>query len=193
MGEITNCSFWKCPNCGEVLNKGGLGTIFSVGQPTDGIFGSGTCGKCAASFAQADIYGGKYDFVYSRVAETLPADNVPARINLVIFRQGAKPPTDPERYCQKVVHDKYGESGPSVQGWRMVGNPDAPSSSDAVARYAMLSENGQLPDFGRPIDEFAGTGPDGNEIAVLFFSHASRSVGAEQLGFTHKKWWQFWK
>ena len=193
MSEVTDCNFWKCPNCGEVLNKGLLGTIFCVGQPTDGIVEAGTCGKCAASFSQADIYGGKYDFVYSRLPESLPANKVPARISLVIFRQGAKPPTDPERYCQDVAQDRYGKPGPSVQEWRMVGNPNAPSSLDAVARYARMSESEQLPDFGRPTDEFEGTGPDGHQIAVLFFLHPARSAGAEESGVTRKRWWKFWK
>ena len=118
---------------------------------------------------------------------------VASRMSLVVFRQGAKPPADPARYCQQIVHDRYGEPGPSVHEWRMVGNPDAPSSSDAVARYSRLSESEQLPDFGRPTDEFEGTGPDGNQIAVLFFLHAPRGAGAEEPGFTQERWWKFWK
>ena len=127
------------------------------------------------------------------MSEVTDSNKVPTRVSLVIFRQGAKPPTDQERYCQDVVRDRYGKPGPSLQGWRIVGDPNAPSSSDAVVRYSRLSENGQLPDFGRPADEFEGTGPDGNKIAALFFWHAPQSAGAEESGFTHKRWWEFWK
>ena len=129
----------------------------------------------------------------SEVTEALPADKVLSRISLVVFRQGTKPPANPERYCQQIVHDRYGEPGPSIHEWRVVGNPDAPSASEAVARYSRLSESEQLPDFGRPTGEFEGTGPDGNQIAVLFFLYAPRRAGAEQSGFAKKEWWEFWK
>ena len=43
------------------LEKGALGKAIFVGESAENIKGSGTCANCGATFAQSDIYSGKYD------------------------------------------------------------------------------------------------------------------------------------
>ncbi len=58
---ITSNPKWKCPSCGAILGKSGLGKVFFPGEATYKVQGSGTCGQCNRSFSASDIYGGKYD------------------------------------------------------------------------------------------------------------------------------------
>ncbi len=192
--SVTDCKFWRCPKCAEVLEKGLLGTMLFPGQVVD-ISGTGTCGKCGAAFPEAEIYGGTYDFVGVRPT-AVPTDMAPTRISVVIFREGSEPPADTERYYRQIVHDRYGDPQPKVESWRMVGRSDPPTAADAATHYARLSEAGQLPKYGQPSDEFEGTGPDGNKIAVLFFWHDSRRDQPRDTSAAankpRRKWWQFW-
>ena len=55
--------YWKCPNCGVVLDKGpgheGKTTMYM--SPFSRTHGTVTCGGCQSRFAVQDVYGGKYD------------------------------------------------------------------------------------------------------------------------------------
>jgi len=60
--RVTPCLAWKCPQCGTVLRKGGLGQVFMPGDPVSMVAGTATCSVCNSTYSQSDVYGGRYDF-----------------------------------------------------------------------------------------------------------------------------------
>lgn len=171
MGRVTtDCKYWKCPSCGEVLEKGGLGMFMFPGDDTDKILGTSTCSKCGAGFSQSDVYGGAYDFAGERAPTTSPPEEAPASLSVVLFREGAESPDEPRAYCEQVVQERYGVVPcPGIDNWYLVGWMGEPSAAQAAVAYARNRETGQIPDLGSPADEFESTGPDGAQVAALFF------------------------
>lgn len=169
MGRVvTDSKYWRCPSCGEVLEKGGLGVFIFPGDDSGNIIGTATCSKCEAGYSQPDVYGGVYDFVGERAGATQP-DQRPSSVNVVLFREGSDPPPEPKRYCEQVVLERYGEPCPEVQEWYLVGWMGQPNAEQAAVAYAANREAGQIPEFGRLADEVETTGPDDRRVAALFF------------------------
>jgi len=56
-GKHRISEYWRCPQCGSVLQKGSK--LFALAGAT--VVGTATCGVCRAKFAQSDVYAGKYD------------------------------------------------------------------------------------------------------------------------------------
>lgn len=187
MGTVTDVKYWKCPKCGEILEKGMLEKgIVRPGQPADRIIGTGTCSGCRTGYAQSAIYGGEYDFVGDRPTGAVPADRVPTVVSVVLFREGSTPPPDVASYCRQVLRKHYGTTALSVRGWQMIGRLDRPTAATIGALYSGHVAKGEIPDYGHPTDEIEVEGPDGNHVAALVFWHES-AVKAS------KKKWRFWR
>jgi hypothetical protein len=57
MGTVSGVRYWKCPKCGDILEKGALEKgIVQAGQANN-IVGTGTCSRCGTGYAQSAIYG----------------------------------------------------------------------------------------------------------------------------------------
>jgi len=173
--NVTEAPYWRCPGCGELLEKKSLGVLAFPGEPANRMIGTSSCGACGAGFPHQEVYGGAYDFVGEAPAGA-PAGAAPTAVSIVLFREGSDAPGGPEGYCQRVLMDHYGGLGPSVRGWRMVGRLDRPTAGSVGALYAQLRDTGQLPDYGTPTEQFEADGPDGNHVAVLVFWHESHKT-----------------
>ncbi len=100
MGTVTDVKYWKCPSCGQILEKGMLEKgIVQPGEPADRIIGTGTCSGCGTGHAQSAIYGGEYDFAGDQPTDEVPSDRVPTVVSVVLFREGSEPPSS-ERCTQ---------------------------------------------------------------------------------------------
>jgi len=173
--NVTEAPYWRCPGCGELLEKKSLGVLAFPGEPANRMIGTSSCGACGAGFPHQEVYGGAYDFVGEAPAGA-PAGAAPSAVSIVLFREGSDAPGGPEGYCQRVLMDHYGGLGPSVRGWRMVGRLDRPTAAAVGALYAQLRDTGQLPDYGTPTEQFETDGPDGNHVAVLVFWQESHKT-----------------
>ena len=56
-GKDRTYEYWKCPQCGSVLEKGRMDLALAGAT----IVGTATCGVCGAKFPQSEVYAGKYD------------------------------------------------------------------------------------------------------------------------------------
>jgi hypothetical protein len=186
MGTVSGVKYWKCPKCGEILEKGALEKgIVRPGQENS-IIGTGTCSKCGTGYSQSAIYGGDYDFVGDQPKGKVPTDRVPTVVSIVLFREGRDPPPDGAGYCRRILRTHYGERGPTVRGWQMIGRFDRPAADSAGALYSALVESGQIPDYGHATDAIECEGPDGHHVAALVFWHESTEKAP-------RKRWRFWK
>lgn len=166
-GVVTACRMWKCPNCGTLLQKGSLGTIWSPGEPLSRVAGTGSCG-CGASFPQAEIYRGRYD--HDEAPREARTSSVPDTISVVVFCiRSARPPSQPPReYCRSVLGKKYARC--TLANHYIVGFLDDLSANEALALYKENVRHGSLPDLGSQIDSFGGKGPDGSRVVALVFA-----------------------
>jgi hypothetical protein len=180
METVSSVRYWKCPKCGEILEKGMLekGSV-RPGQQLN-IAGTGTCTGCGTGYSQAAIYGGEYDFVGDQPTGEAPKDQVPTVATVVLFREGATPPPDAAGYCRQVLRKHYGTSKLTLRDWQMIGRLDRPTAADTGALYSGLVEQGQIPDYGHPTDQIEGEGPDGNHVAALVFWHESAPKAARK-------------
>jgi len=167
----TDSKYWKCPNCGEVLEKGGLNVFISPGQDSGKIIGTATCGKCQAGFPQSDVYGGTYDFVGERAPDRSSLSARPTGLRVLVLREGEKPPPEPQQYCEQIVYERYGDPPPATKEWNMIGSLVPPNAEQTAVLYSQLRAT-KIPDYGRPTDEFECTGSDGAKVAALFFWEA---------------------
>jgi ribosomal protein L37AE/L43A len=167
--KATDNKIWQCPKCDAILEKGGLGTIIISGESTEKLIGGGTCNNCGASFAQSDIYGGKYDYIEPSIKQPETIATKPMQVKIIIFREGQDQPANPERYYQDIVDRKYGKSKIQVDAWRIAGTRSSLTANEVHALYTAGKNAGMLPDFGTPNDEWGGKGPDGRSIIALFF------------------------
>lgn len=189
MATVTDVKYWKCPNCGELLEKGMLENgIVQPGQAADRIFGTGTCSGCGNGYPQAAIYGGEYDFFGAQPTEEVPADRVPTTVSVVLFREGREPPSsDPQEYCATVLREHYGREV-IIQGWQLVGRLDRPTAGTIGALYSGHVAKGNLPDYGDPTDQLELEGPDGTHVAALLFWHESMRKGPEAAQKKRRFW-----
>lgn len=167
--QVTDSRLWKCPECGELLEKGGLGTIFMPSDPITKVAGTATCSKCGAQFLQSDIYGGRFD-VKTPVSSLKSAEE-PKSVSIVVFRiRSHQPPSDAKSYCRKVLSNKFPNS--DMESYYIVGFADDLSTGEAFSLYQNYVQKGQLPDLGRQIDSVEGSGPGGDTIVALFFTES---------------------
>jgi len=168
---ITSCRLWKCPSCGEVLEKGALGKVVHPGEPASRIVGTATCGKCGAKYSQSDVYGGRYDYDPA-AKEQSGGQQAPTQVSLVVFALGStQAPTEENAkvYCEQILSTRHPDA--RMVKHLVVGFMDQEmTAGESVALYESLVKDGKLPDLGRHFDSFVGPGPDGKPIAVLFFS-----------------------
>lgn len=166
-GHITDCRLWKCPKCGELLEKGGLGTVWIPFDPISKVAGTGTCAKCGAEFPQSDIYGGRFD-VRTPVSSVKVTEQ-PEEVSIVVFRiRSSEPPSDAKSYCRRVLTKKYPNA--NMESHYIVGFADDLTTAEALALYQDFVRKGQLPDLGRQIDSLQGAGPEQDSIVALFFA-----------------------
>ncbi|MGQ9731387.1 MAG: hypothetical protein ACUVX8_08940 [Candidatus Zipacnadales bacterium] len=166
-GRVTSCRLWKCPNCGELLEKTGLGTLWMPSDPLSKVAGTATCGRCGSEFSQSEVYGGRFD-VQPAATVGQPADQA-KQVSVVVFvTRSHQPPADPESYCRKVAAKRF--PGARVTSHYVVGFADDLSVAEALALYQRFVETGQLPRLDPQMDAFTGRGPDGKDIVALFFA-----------------------
>lgn len=175
--SVTDCKLWKCPKCGELLEKGALGADWMPFEPITKVVGTGTCSKCGSTFAQSDIYGGRFDV--ETPLSSVKSHEQPRALSIVVFRiRSYQPPSDAKSYCHKVLATKF----PSADMERnyIVGFADDLSTGEAFALYHEFVRKGQLPDLGRQIESFKGSGPGGDNIVALFFAGEKPENGDEK-------------
>jgi hypothetical protein len=103
----------------------------------------------------------------------IPPERVPTVVSIVLFHQGANPPSDAEGYCRRILGAHYGGSEPTVLGWRMIGRNDRPTARSAGDLYSDHVSKGQIPDYGHWTDTIECEGPDGHHVVALVFWHES--------------------
>jgi hypothetical protein len=190
VATITDVRYWKCPKCGELLEKGLLESgMVNPGESADRIFGTGTCSGCGTGYPQSAIYGGEYDFLGARPTEEAPEDRVPTVVSVVLFREGREPPSsDPQAYCATVLREHYGRDV-IIDGWQLVGRLDRPTAGDIGALYSGHVSKGSIPDYGTPTDQLERDGPDGQHVAALvFWKESMRRADAPRP--KKKRFWQ---
>ena len=166
-GVVTDCRIWKCPKCGELLEKRGLGGIWIPFEPISKVAGTGTCTTCGTAYEQSDIYGGRFDV--HTVAPVAKSRESPPLITLLVFRlRSFDPPSDPKAYCKQVLATRFPRA--RLQRHFVAGNAGDLTVNEAVALYQDFTKKGQLEDLGKLFDSFAGSGPLGDRIVALFFT-----------------------
>lgn len=167
VGRVSDCRLWKCPKCGELLEKGGLGSIWMPFDPIAKVAGTGTCSKCGTEFSQSDIYSGRFD-VKTSVSSVI-SEEQPRSLSIVVFRtRSYQPPADPKSYCRKVLSTKFPNS--NMDNHYLVGFAGDLSTEEAFALYQDFVRKAQLPDLGRQVDSLKGSGPGGDAVVALFFT-----------------------
>ena len=94
--------------------------------------------------------------------------NMNKSLNVIIFRQGQNQPDQPERYFREIVNQKFGPNQ-SIEAWRIAGIQDALTVAQVKMMYPAGISHGSWPDFGQPVDEWEGQGPDERAVVALFF------------------------
>jgi ribosomal protein L37AE/L43A len=75
---------WKCPNCGNILEKGADVDVMNLLGPSK-LVGIATCDSCGATFSQKDVYSGKYDIsVKTQETETNSANKTLSHLFLLL-------------------------------------------------------------------------------------------------------------
>jgi len=176
VGYVTDCALWKCPKCGELLEKSALGIVWFPFEEITKVKGTGTCSKCGAKFPQSDIYSGSYDVKTSTAS--IRSGEMPESLSIVLFRlRSNQPPPDDKSYCRKVLAKKFPKV--DMKSNYIIGFANDLSTWKAFALYQELVRKGQLPDLGSQVDSFEGLGPDGANIVALFFNEQLRKTGKE--------------
>ena len=164
---VTDCRLWKCPNCGVLLERAGLGTVWQAGDPLARVAGTSTCTKCGAEFPQADVYGGRYDS--RKTAVSARRAEIPDSVSVVVFCiRSFKSPDDSEAYCRRVIGRKYARS--QMLKHYVVGFADDLTVNEALVLYEDHVRAGNLPDLGQQFDSIQGAGPDGRKVIALLFA-----------------------
>lgn len=89
---------------------------------------------------------------------------------VILFRDGTRPPSNPEKYYRAIVQRAYGRSKVEIRGWRIAGLRN-PSVDEARYAYEQaIAWAGALPNWGIPARTWAGKGPDGASVVALFFA-----------------------
>jgi hypothetical protein len=168
---VTGNKIWKCVNCGQLMIKKSLGTIWMHLESITKVAGTGTCSICGATYPQQAIYGGKYDVKLS--LESLALEEQPQSVSIVVFLLRSRtPPSDVEIYCRRIFAKKFPRS--IMESNYIVGYLDDLTPEEALALYQSHVHNHQLPHLGKQIDWYKGIGSDGNDIVALFFNMYNR-------------------
>jgi hypothetical protein len=165
--KVTDVRIWQCPKCKAILEKGALGKGIFVGESVKKIGGTGTCLNCGATFAESEIYSGKYDYI--EPVKGIEKSNAPDRLSLIVFRPGQGQPPNPQEYYEYILKKAYGDSSIKVDAWRIAGTRSSINVSEAKAIYSMGKTQGMFPDFGEPNQDWSGQGLDGVQVTALFF------------------------
>jgi ankyrin repeat protein len=166
--EIVSTSrLWKCPKCGELLEKKNLGIVWMPGDALSRVAGTGTCSRCGSNFPQSDIYGGRFDASAPNI--TSGKTEQYTQVSVVVFKIGSnRPPLDVESYCMRVLKEKLPRA--ELASYYIVGFPDDLRIDEAYLLYQSHVSKGQLPDLGKQIDYLKKSGTGDDNIVALFFS-----------------------
>ncbi len=102
--------------------------------------------------------------------QNIAANKLPAKVSVVIFREGGDQPPEPEQYFRAVVEHVYRDTSVQIDQWRIVGVRSALTAPEASSLYRQCAVEGKLDYFGYECERFEGVGTDGRKIAALFFS-----------------------
>jgi len=171
VGEyVTSCRFWRCPECGRVIEKLALGVFdWPIGARIPrGPRWAGTCNcaACGAEFPEAEIYGGKYDIeAKARIAES---KEYPQEVSVIVFQLlTSHPATQAQKICSELLNQKYPMA--KLGKWYVIGRLDLLTIDEAYIVYKAHVEEGQLADLGEQFDATLGKDITGKDVAVLFF------------------------
>lgn len=169
VGQVSDCRLWKCPQCGELLEKGALGTVWMPFDPITKVAGTGNCSACGSEFPQSDIYSGRFDVKTPRVSFT--STEQPKSASIVVFRiKSYQPLPDAKSYCHKLLAKRFPSA--DMDSYYIVGFADDLTTGEAFALYQGYVRKGRLPDLGRQIDSLKGSGPGGDTVVALFFAES---------------------
>lgn len=96
--------YWKCPNCGVVLEKNPLTQeLYRDAMAKGSVFtGTVTCASCGRGFATGDVYSGKFDVARG-----------PALKQVFVFRNGPRP-ADPKWYVEQAIQGLFLKVAPGT-------------------------------------------------------------------------------
>lgn len=164
---ITDCSFWKCPNCGELLQKKDLNTIFKVGESALNLAETETCGACGCRYPGSEIYGGKYDS--NEIVNSQSKSEPPHILSIVVFRiKTNKQTNNPHIHCRKIMDIKYPLSVMYLN--YEVGFATFMSEYEALALYNSLVAQSRIQSLGTKFDLYSGTDNEGIDYIAILFS-----------------------
>ena len=164
--RVTECRLWKCPKCGTILEKRGLGKVWNPGDPITRVAGTATCGRCLSRYDQADVYGGLYDSCEKAKQSQIP--NYDGPVSVLVFLLFSKtPPSNPRDICQNLLARRYSKA--QLAEFYVVGRSDAITPDEALTQYKEYVRDGTLPELGIQFDTFTGKDISGKDAVVLFF------------------------
>lgn len=164
---VTANRLWKCPKCGTVLEKRGLGKYWNPGDPISRVAGNATCGNCMTRYDQADVYGGKYDV--EEKAKQEEQTGFTGTVSVIAYQlSSTTPPGNAEDICIDLLKRKYSKA--TLGKFYCIGRSDSQLTADeAMVLYKEYVNEGQLPDLGAQFDSLTGKDISGKQVVVLFF------------------------
>jgi hypothetical protein len=164
---VTANRLWKCPKCGKVLEKRGLGMYWNPGDPISRVAGNATCGNCMSRYDQADVYGGKYDL--EEKAKESEQSDIEAAVSVITYQlSSTSPPSNARAICEEILKKKYPKA--QLDKFYCIGRSDAKLTPDeGLVQYKEFVREGQLPDLGTQFGTFTGRDITDKEVVVLFF------------------------
>jgi hypothetical protein len=165
--KVTANRLWKCPKCGKVLEKRGLGKYWNPGDPITRVAGNATCGNCMSTYDQADVYGGMYD-VEEKAKQEQQTDFA-GTISVIAYQlSSTTPPVNPEEICKDLLKKKYPKA--TLGKFYCIGRRDSQLTPDeGMVQYREYVNEGILPDLGTQFDSLTGKDISGKQVVVLFF------------------------
>lgn len=164
---VTANRLWKCPKCGTVLVKGGLGKYWNPGDPISRVAGTATCGGCMSRYDQADVYGGKYD-IEEKAAQQEQKD-FEGTVAVITYQLSCTtPPGNAQEICQDLLKRNYAKA--TLGKFYCIGRTDSQlTAEEGLVQYKEYVKEGKLPDLGTQFDSFTGQDISGKQVVVLFF------------------------
>ena len=83
MPRVSANRHWRCPGCNALLEKKALGVVWQPGEDVAKVTGTATCDKCGQVAAQADVYGGHFDYVEQADTRTVVCHGCKANLKIL--------------------------------------------------------------------------------------------------------------
>jgi ssDNA-binding Zn-finger/Zn-ribbon topoisomerase 1 len=165
--KISRSKFWKCPQCGLVIQKKLLGKRWKSGESLGRIHGEGWCPGCAAYLPQKEVYGGKYDIDLTVQIQDKKTSREELSVLAYVVDQW-HPPANPGHFIRFIVNQRYPESERIKKGY-ILGTSEDVDYPDLYADYLNSVRLGKVHELGTQFDAFLANGPAGERIMALLF------------------------